>query len=111
MLILARILALPVSLNLIWRLSTDAAYREGNIFLVPDLSFSILLVAAALMPRRLAVPLLSVGFYLGAGVVFVAGFDRLDQGQTGAAAVDYAIAAVYLAAAVGLSLPGWRRRA
>lgn len=103
MVLLARIAALPVSLVLIWWLAFDADYRADNIFALPDLAFSILLVVAAFLPRRAAVPLLAVGFYFGSGVITVAAFERLAQGETGPGTLNFAIVAVYLAMALLLS--------
>ncbi|WP_030158168.1 hypothetical protein [Glycomyces sp. NRRL B-16210] len=103
MVLFARILALPVSLVLIWWLASDADYRSDNIFALPDLAFSLLLVVAAFLPRRAAVPLLTVGFYFGSGVITVAAFERLAGGDTGPGVLNFAIAALYLATALVLS--------
>lgn len=99
----ARVLALPVSLILVWWLATDADYRSDNIFALPDLAFSLLLIVAAFLPRRAAVPLLTVGFYFGSGVITVAAFERLAQSETGPGTLNFAIAAIYLAMALILS--------
>lgn len=99
----ARLLALPVSLFLIWRLTFDADYRSDNIFAVPDYAFSVLLVVAAFLPKRAAVPLLAIGFYFGSGVVTAAAFGRLAAAETGNAVVNFAVVVVYMAVALMLS--------
>ncbi|PXX70846.1 hypothetical protein DFR70_101267 [Nocardia tenerifensis] len=100
----ARIAAVPVSVWLIAALIFNAAYRTDNIFAGPDFAFSLVLLVAAFLPRRIAEPALTAGFYFGAGVITIAALNRLDQGETGQSALNLAIAAAYLSLALVLTL-------
>jgi hypothetical protein len=100
----ARITAVPVSVWLIAALTFNADYRADNIFTGPDFAFSLVLLVAAFLPRRIAEPALIAGFYFGAGVITVAALDRLDHGETGQTALNLAIAAAYLCIALVLAL-------
>lgn len=92
---IARIAAIPVSVWLIAALTLDAEYRTDNIFAVPDFAFSLVLVVAAFLPRRIAEPTLTAGFFFGSGVITIAALERLDQGQVGQAVLNLVIVAVY----------------
>ncbi|MEU2174974.1 MULTISPECIES: hypothetical protein [Nocardia] len=67
-----RVIAVPVSVWLIAALAFNADYRADNIFALPDAAFSLLLLIAAALPTRPAVPTLITGFLFGAGVITVA---------------------------------------
>ncbi|MFC4123990.1 hypothetical protein [Nocardia rhizosphaerae] len=101
---IARILAVPVSAWLIIALIVNADYRADNIFAVPDFTFSLLLLIAAFLPRRLATPSLLAGFYFGSGVITIAALDRFDHGQAPQGILNLIIAAAYLATALLLTL-------
>ncbi|MBF6101479.1 hypothetical protein [Nocardia cyriacigeorgica] len=107
--VFARIAAVPVSAWLIAQLTVDAGYRAGNIFAAPDLAFSTVLLIAALLPTRSAVPVLTAGFFFGSGVITVAALDRFHREQIGAGVLDLVIAAIYLTCAVLLSARALRR--
>ncbi|NEW34399.1 hypothetical protein GV791_17805 [Nocardia cyriacigeorgica] len=95
----ARIAAVPVSAWLIIQLTFDAGYRADNIFAAPDFAFSLVLLIAAFLPTRIAVPALTAGFFFGSGVITVAALDRFDRAQVGAGVLDLVIAAIYLVCA------------
>ncbi len=57
------------------------AFRTDNIFLVPDLVLAVLLVAAALSPKRIAPPLLLAAFSLSAGVFMTAFASSMVAGR------------------------------
>ncbi|WP_280396685.1 hypothetical protein [Nocardia carnea] len=97
--VFARVAAVPVSLWLIVLLIADPAYRADNIYAVPDFTFSLLLLTAAFLPTRIAVPAMITGFLFGAGVITIAALDRFDQGQTPQGILNLAIVALYLATA------------
>ncbi|MEU4837241.1 hypothetical protein [Nocardia testacea] len=101
---LARIAAVPVSSWLIAMLTFDADYRADNMFAVPDTAFSLLLLVAAVLPVRIAVPALTVGYLFGSGVITIAALDRFEQGQSGQGGLNLAIAGAYLVLALLLIL-------
>ncbi|MBF6090096.1 hypothetical protein [Nocardia cyriacigeorgica] len=107
--VFARIAAVPVSAWLIVQLTVDAGYRADNIFAAPDVAFSTVLLIAAFLPTRSAVPVLTAGFFFGSGVITVAALDRFHREQAGAGVLDLVIAAVYLTCAVLLSARALRR--
>ncbi|WP_159843829.1 hypothetical protein [Nocardia sp. CY41] len=98
--LLARVIAVPVSLWLIAALAVNADYRADNIFALPDAAFSLLLLIAAALPTRPAVPALITGFLFGAGVITVAALDRFDRTDTPQGILNLVVAAVYLTCAV-----------
>ncbi|MFC4375171.1 hypothetical protein ACFO5K_13810 [Nocardia halotolerans] len=100
LIVIARIAAIPVSVWLIAALTFNAEYRTDNIFAVPDFAFSLVLVVAAFLPRRIAEPALTAGFFFGSGVITIAALERLDHGQSGQAVLNLVIAAVYSALAL-----------
>src|SRR3546814_8585329 len=55
----------------------------SHIFLVPDLVVCIALVAAALLPRSRALPVILMAFGIGVGVFMTAPADYLVQGRFG----------------------------
>lgn len=107
---IARITAVPVSVWLITALTFNADYRTDNIFAVPDFAFSLLLLVAAVLPRRFAVPALITGFYFGSGVITIAALERFDLGQPAQGTLNLVIVAAYLTVAVLLTLDHGRMR-
>ncbi|WP_454198280.1 hypothetical protein [Nocardia sp. Marseille-Q1738] len=106
----ARVCAIPVSLWLITALIVDADYRADNIFAAPDFTFSLVLLIAALLPWRFAIPALTAGYFFGSGVITVAAFNRFDRGESSQATINLIIAAVYLTVALLLVLRVGRTR-
>lgn len=104
LLTLARIVAVPVSAWLIIALTVNPDYRADNIFAVPDFTFSLLLLIAAFLPRRLATPALLAGFYFGAGVITIAALERFELGQAPQGWLNLTIAALYVTVAALLTL-------
>ncbi|NEW26865.1 hypothetical protein [Nocardia cyriacigeorgica] len=98
----ARIAAVPVSAWLIAQLTFDTTYRTDNIFAAPDFVFSLVLLIAAFLPARIALPALTAGFFFGSGVITVAALDRFHRAQFGAGILDLVIAAIYLTCAAFL---------
>ncbi|WP_157172211.1 hypothetical protein [Nocardia pneumoniae] len=95
----ARVCAIPVSVWLIIALIVDADYRADNIFAAPDFTFSLVLLIAAFLPWRFAIPALTAGYFFGSGVITVAALNRFDHGESGQGILDLIIAAVYLTVA------------
>lgn len=100
--IVARLIAVPVSLWLVAALIFNADYRADNIFAVPDLVFSLVLLVGAALPAAAAGPVLITGFLFGSGVITIAALERLQQNETPRAILNFAIVAVYLITAVAL---------
>ncbi|MGK8486575.1 hypothetical protein [Nocardia asiatica] len=98
--LLARVIAVPVSLWLIAVLAFNPDYRADNIFALPDAAFSLLLLIAAALPARAALPALIAGFLFGAGVITVAALDRFDRDNTPQGILNLVIAAIYVLSAV-----------
>lgn len=67
----SRGVALVVVLVMIWYFVTTDAIRSENPFLVPDALLTVLLLTAALLPRRLAVPALIFAFAWASAVYTV----------------------------------------
>ncbi|MGK8523857.1 hypothetical protein ACRS6B_20970 [Nocardia asteroides] len=107
---IARACAVPVSLWLMAALAFDPGYRADNIFAVPDFTFSLLLLIAAFLPWRIALPSLTAGYFFGSGVITIAAFDRFHEGQPIQGAIDSVIAAIYLSVASLLILRTVRTR-
>ncbi|MGI5219168.1 hypothetical protein [Nocardia sp. CA-290969] len=57
-----------------------------------------------MLPIRIAVPALTVGYLFGSGVITIAALDRFEQGQTGQGMLNLAIAGAYLILALLLIL-------
>ncbi|MEV6324991.1 hypothetical protein AB0M45_28000 [Nocardia sp. NPDC051787] len=106
----ARVCAIPVSLWLITALILNADYRADNIFAAPDFTFSLVLLIAAFLPWRFAIPALTAGYFFGSGVITVAALDRFDHGESPQGTINLIIAAVYLTVALLLVLRVGRTR-
>lgn len=65
-----------------------------NMFLIPDITFPIILLVGAFLSQRYAVPVLLAGFSMEAGVILVSFFKHLVGGR-----VDIANLIIVLAAA------------
>ncbi|UAK30849.1 hypothetical protein K8O92_23605 [Nocardia asteroides] len=96
----ARACAIPVSLWLLATLILDPGYRANNIFAAPDFGFSLVLLIAAFLPRRTALPSLMAGYFFGSGVITIAALDRFYRSESVRGIVDSIIAATYLSVAL-----------
>ncbi|WP_159930205.1 MULTISPECIES: hypothetical protein [Nocardia] len=96
----ARACAIPVSLWLPATLILDPGYRANNIFAAPDFGFSLVLLIAAFLPRRTALPSLMAGYFFGSGVITIAALDRFYRSESVRGIVDSIIAATYLSVAL-----------
>jgi hypothetical protein len=76
-----RIAAFVVSAIMLHYFLTRDVFRADNPFLVPDLTFSILIFLSALLPQRIAIPALMFSFSLAAGVISVSFFTSIVRGQ------------------------------
>lgn len=52
-----------------------------NMFLIPDITFPLVLLAGAFLSQRYAVPVLLAGFSMEAGVILVSFFKHLVGGR------------------------------
>lgn len=65
---IARFVAVALTLVMAYYFLTSDAIRSGNPFLVPDALLTVLLLAAALTPRRWAAPVMIFAFAWSAAV-------------------------------------------
>ncbi len=70
-LVIARGVALAITGVMVYYFPTSDAIRSDNPFLVPDLLLTLLLVMAALAPRRVAIPGLLFAFAFATAVYTV----------------------------------------
>ncbi|WP_117209593.1 hypothetical protein [Allorhizocola rhizosphaerae] len=95
-LLVARIIGIAVSAGTFVFLFIGGSWRPDNPFLVPDLILCGLLVAAALVPARIAATALIFAFGLTAGVLMSAAASYLVTGRLGAASLLGAITAIVM---------------
>ncbi|MDG4797416.1 hypothetical protein [Micromonospora sp. WMMD1082] len=97
---LGRVGAVALSAGTFLFLFLNDSWRRDNLFLVPDLILCVLLVVAASLPARHAVPALLFGFGLTAGVLVTSVSSYAVSGRLGLASLVGAVAAVALAGAL-----------
>lgn len=93
----ARVAAVAVSLGTFGFLFVSDAWRADNLFLVPDLILCVLLVAAAAMRGRMAVPALILALGLAAGVLITSAASYAVDGRLGAGSLAGAVGALVTA--------------
>lgn len=81
--LLLRAAALGTATGTIAFLFLGDGWRLSNIFLIPDLIVTLVLAAAAFLPRAQLLPSLLGGFAMGAGVFATASADYLVEGRIG----------------------------
>jgi hypothetical protein len=67
----ARFVAIAITLVMVWYFATQDVIRSDNPFLVPDALLTVLLLTAAILPRRLSVPGLIFAFAFATAVYSV----------------------------------------
>ncbi|MFC4004990.1 hypothetical protein ACFS2C_27745 [Prauserella oleivorans] len=94
----SRGVAVAVSVPTFLVLLLGGGVRADNPFLVPDLVLCAGLLVGAVVPGRVAVPLLRIMFGFAAGVITTAVFDYVARGelQDGIATVVAAVACVVM---------------
>lgn len=100
MLRLARVSAVVIGVGTVAFLFILGNVRADNLFLVPDLLFSAVLVTAALLPDRLARPALVLGFALAAGVLITSVSSYNVRGELGTFSLIGLVPSVVLAIAL-----------
>ena len=83
MVLFARILAAVIGVATVAFLFILGNVRADNLFLMPDLLFSAVLVVAALLPERHARPALLVGFAVATGVLLTSVSSYNVRGELG----------------------------
>lgn len=79
----SRYIAVFIGVTTLFFLFLHGSFRSDNIFLVPDLILSALLLVAAALPKRIAAVMLLFGFGLAVGVFVTATVSSMIQGQMG----------------------------
>jgi hypothetical protein len=102
----SRVVAVAVCAPLAALILFNAEYRSDNIFAVPDLIGCAVLLTAAFLPARRAQPVFAVGFGYMAGVITVATFGRLDNGDTANVVLNGVIVVVFAALAISYARRG-----
>lgn len=93
----ARVMAAVVGVGLFVFLFLHDSWRSDNLFLVPDLLLSALLVAAAVVPARHARLALMFAFGMGTGVIATSVSSYAVRGELGLASLVGALACVVTA--------------
>lgn len=93
-LLVARVLAALVGGGTFLFLFVYDSWRLDNLFLVPDLVLSALLVAGAVLPELLARSVLPFGFGIGAGVLMTSVASYATRGELGAVSLLGVVACV-----------------
>jgi hypothetical protein len=78
---IARYDAVILSLGTLLVMFLNNLFRFNNIFLFPDLILIVLLIVAALSPKRIAPPLLLASISLSAGVFMTSVASSMIAGQ------------------------------
>jgi hypothetical protein len=92
-----RVAAVALSLGTFGFLFVSDAWRADNVFLVPDLVLCALLVVAASLRGRLAVPALILALGLAAGVLMTSVSSYAVDGRVGFASLAGALSALVVA--------------
>ena len=92
-----RVAAVALSLGTFGFLFVSDAWRADNLFLVPDLVLCVLLVAAAAVRGRPAVPALILALGLASGVLMTSVSSYAVEGRLGAASLAGALGALAVA--------------
>ncbi|HEY0691102.1 MAG TPA: hypothetical protein VGD71_18940 [Kribbella sp.] len=93
----SRVAAVALSAGTFLFLFLNSSWRRDNLFLVPDLILCVLLLVAASLPARHAVPVMIFSFGLTAGVLMTSVSSFAVDGRLGPASLASAIAAVVMA--------------
>jgi hypothetical protein len=93
--------AFIVSLIMFHYFLTNDVFRDDNPFIVPDVSFAVLLFLSSLLPWRFALPALMFSFSMAAGVITVSFFNHLVDGEFDIANLALLIGLVTVAALLG----------
>jgi hypothetical protein len=99
----SRAAAVALSVGTFAFLFLNGSWQAGNVFLVPDLVLCALLVIAAVLPARVAVPALTFSFALAAGVLMTAVTADAIAGRLNFAGAFGVLTAVALPLALNLS--------
>jgi hypothetical protein len=105
----ARIVALMITAVIVHYFLTSDAIRAGNPFLVPDALLTVLLLASALLPRRLAAPAMIFAFAWAAAVLTVSLCTYIVRGAFAEGANHLALIVPSVAMAGLLALRGSAR--
>lgn len=95
-----RVAAVALSLGTFGFLFVSDAWHADNLFLVPDLILCVLLVAAAAVRGRMAVPALILALGLASGVLITSVASYAVDGRLGVASLAGAVGALVVAVAL-----------
>jgi hypothetical protein len=99
-----RIAAFVVSAIMLHYFLTRDVFRADNPFLVPDLTFSILIFVSALLPQRITIPAMMFSFSMATGVISVSFFTYVVRGQFDIANLALLVGLVTASAFLGYSI-------
>lgn len=83
----ARVVALIVGVSTFVFMFLHGSWRPDNLFLVPDLALTAVLVGGAALPSRRARPVLLAGFGFAVGVLAVSVSSYAVRGELGGASL------------------------